>query len=421
MIRPEHNETPDQDPRSPNDSQDRPRSAERRAATPNGADSQNVRSVALRVDHALRSGVDRVRPAAHRAGEWARPHAERVWSLVAPLIQRLWLFLAPYARRAGQWLSPHARKAQRSLQELQTKIAPRTAQSGRVRPSRLRAMQAGAVAAVIGVLGIVVGNLGTGGSDQAVHNAASTQSSGQSANTSSGSDQSTSGSEPKSSDDVNQDVAAAPSGPPAEGIDVSNHNGNVDWNQVAGAGKKFSYVLASDGDKFTNSQYQQQSQGAKDAGLLAGAYHYGRPTGDPNGQADHLLQTANYTNDGKTLPPVLDLEVNTKGDKCYGKSPQELADWTKQFTDHVKQTTGRDAVIYASTSYWSNCMGDSKQFNKNPLWLASYGVSDPKLPGGWDKYTFWQHDSSGTVPGIEGSVDQNVFKGSYDQLKAFAK
>ena len=202
---------------------------------------------------------------------------------------------------------------------------------------------------------------------------------------------------------------------------MSNHNGNVDWGQVAGAGKKFAFVLASDGDNFTNSQYQQQSQGAKDAGMLAGAYHYARPSGDPNEQADHLLQTANYTNDGKTLPPVIDLEVNTKGDKCYGKSPAELGDWTKQFNDRVKQATGRDAIIYASTSYWSNCMKDSTQFTKNPLWLASYGVSNPKLPGGWDKYSFWQHSSTGNVPGISGPTDENVFRGSYEQLKAFAK
>lgn len=66
-------------------------------------------------------------------------------------------------------------------------------------------------------------------------------------------------------------------------------------------------------------------------------------------------------------------------------------------------------------------MGDKQDFQKNPLWLASYGVDDPKVPGGWPEYTFHQHTSTGKVDGISGSVDENKFAGSEDQLKAFAK
>jgi len=430
VIRPD-NDNPEQDPRNTTP-EENTRASSRRAETPNGA-GDHARSAALRADHALRSGVDRVRPHARKAGEWARPHAERVQQWLKPLLQRLWAFLAPHLRRVQERLAPHARR-------LQAKLAPYAERAQQAlqrsngahsrRPSRLRAMQAGGVAAVIGVLGIVIGNVGTGGeSDQNVHNAAhevagapvQTMSGPAQQPTQKSPDPTTGTITPKSAENVQQNVAAAPEGPPAEGIDVSNHNGNVDWDKVAGAGKKFAFVLASDGESFQNSQYQQQTSGAKDAGLLVGAYHFGRPSGDPINQADHLLQTANYTNDGKTLPPVLDLEPNTKGDKCYGKDPGQLADWTKQFTDHVKQATGRDPIIYSSTGYWSKCMAGSDQFSKNPLWLASYGTKNPKVPQGWDEFAFWQHSSTGKVPGISGPTDENVFKGSAEKLQAFAK
>lgn len=53
--------------------------------------------------------------------------------------------------------------------------------------------------------------------------------------------------------------------------------------------------------------------------------------------------------------------------------------------------TGGKPVIYTA-------------FGSYPLWIASYGKSDPALPAGWSKYTFWQHTSKGTVPGITGST-----------------
>jgi GH25 family lysozyme M1 (1,4-beta-N-acetylmuramidase) len=415
VIRPD-NDNPEQNPRNHSStSEDSTRHSSHRAETP-----ERARSAALRFDHALRSGVDRVRPHAQRAGEWARPHAERVQQQIQPQLQRAWAVLGPYLRWLQERLAPYVERTQRVLRGPQTT-------HGRGRPSRLRAMQAGGIAAAIGVVGLVVANVGGGqSSDQAVHNAANQGSvqtlSGPAQAPPQQSPNPTTGEiTPKSSDDVQQAVQSAPAGPPAEGVDVSNHNGNVDWSQVANAGKKFAFVLASDGENFQNSQYQTQSSGAKDAGLLVGAYHFGRPSGDPIAQADHLLQTANYTNDGKTLPPVLDLEPNTKGDKCYGKDPGQLADWTKQFTDHVKQATGRDPIIYSSTGYWSSCMAGNDQFKQNPLWLASYGTSNPKVPQGFDKFSFWQHSATGSVPGINGQTDENMYQGSLEQLQAFAK
>lgn len=225
---------------------------------------------------------------------------------------------------------------------------------------------------------------------------------------------------PETKSDPAPETNTEPAGIPAKGIDVSNHNGAIDWDKVASGGQHFAFILATDGDDFSSSSFEKQYEGAKKAGLMAGAYHFGRPSGSADSQADRLLKTANYQADGKTLPPVLDLEPDPNGSGCYGKSPAAMNDWIKTFANKVKQGTGKDPIIYASTGFWSKCTGNTDKFKDMPLWLASYGVDNPKIPSGWDKYTFWQYSDSGSIPGISGQVDVNKFGGDTRDLKKLA-
>lgn len=215
-------------------------------------------------------------------------------------------------------------------------------------------------------------------------------------------------------------IAAEQEADQTKGLDVSNHNGSVDWKKVAADGQKFAFVLATDGEKFTNDLFGKQYSGARDAGLLTGAYHFGRPDGSATNQAERFLKTANYHNDGKTLPPVLDLEPNPADHGCYGKSAEALTEWTKTFAGKVKESTGRDPIIYTGQGFWDKCMSNTKSFKEKPLWVASWGVDKPETPGGWENWTFWQYDDKGSVDGVSGKVDVDKFNGSLDDLKKFA-
>lgn len=443
MSSPERNPNPEE-----------PRSSE----TPTSR-GQRWRSAALRADHQVRSAVDRLRPAAHRANE-------RIVALI------LWLkqSLAALFGRPGATDSTDASRSTRlsglapsaSNTEMRSRHALRT-EKDQVRPSRLRSMQAGAVVAAVGVVGVVIGAASTPQGDSTVEDAAHVeaqgstnpqnqaapngpQSSGESGNDAakpkhgaqspeaigSPRPEARTGDEKAgamSKGNQNQPKSAAAQAQAgmnipdnADGIDVSNHNGSVDWGQVAADGQKFTFVLATDGESFTSSTFNEQYQGAKDAGLMAGAYHFGRPSGSATGQADRLLQTTGgYQNDGKTLPPVLDLEVDPNTGGCYGKSAAGMHEWTQEFISHIKGETGKDPIIYASPSFWQNCMDSSGAFSNNPLWLASYGVDDPKVPGGWDEYTFWQYSETGSVDGVSGPVDTNKFQGTGEDLKRLAR
>ena len=367
------------------------------ASTPkHEANERGWQAKATGVDDALRTAVDRVRPAAHRVGQWLAPLLQRLMQWLSPLLQRVQD--APAVRRLRERVAPHVPES--------VKNAP-----------RLRSMQVGAGIAAVGIVGLIIGGL-AGGDDRDVEEAAMAapmeQKKAENPQTRA---ETTSGDNARSGDNA-QD---APLGPPVEGIDVSNHNGNIDWKKVAADNKKFTFVLASDGTDFANPKYSEQYHGAKDAGLIAGAYHFARPD-DSDGatQANRFLDIMDYKNDGKTLPPVLDLEVDPNGGSCYDMSVDQMHQWTKSFNDTVKQRTGKDPIIYANPSFWKQCMGGTDTFSNHNLWLAAYEVDSPTVPKGFQDWDFWQYTDKGKVAGIGGNTDINQYKEGFERLKQLA-
>ena len=202
------------------------------------------------------------------------------------------------------------------------------------------------------------------------------------------------------------------------GIDVSSYQGTVDWASFAKVHRSFVYVKATEGTSYQNPYFTGQFGGAKASGMFAGAYHFANPSGKSGKkQAEYFVKHGgNWTNDGKTLPGVLDIEYNPYGKNiCYGLSKKKMVSWVKSFVKRYKKLTKRDVVIYTTADWWSKCTGDSKKFAKtNPLWAARWTPTTGagKLPGGWTYYTFWQY--SATV------IDQNRFSNTADRLKVLA-
>ena len=196
-----------------------------------------------------------------------------------------------------------------------------------------------------------------------------------------------------------------------QGIDVSDHQGTVDWNAVQQAGKVFVFIKATDGITWTDPDFATNWSGAKAAGLLRGAYHFYETDDDPTAQAQNFLNAVQLA--PGDLPPVVDIERIDSGGSA-SQAVQDLQTWL----DAVEQATGRVPIIYTSPTFW-NSLGTSA-FGRYPLWVAEYGVTSPKLPAGWAGWTFWQYSESGTVAGISGSVDLNVFQGTSAELEALA-
>jgi len=195
-----------------------------------------------------------------------------------------------------------------------------------------------------------------------------------------------------------------------QGIDVSHHQGTVDWAQVLQAGYRFAYIKATDGITYVDPMFQTNWEGAKAAGLLRGAYHFFEADDDAQQQAQNFLNAVSLG--AGDLPPVLDVESSSTSSQV---STSAIIDGVETWLKTVAEAVGVTPIIYTDCGYWNSL--DTQQFASYPLWIAEYGVSSPTLPTGWTSWTFWQHSETGQVSGIQTAVDLNLFQGSLRQLQ----
>ncbi|GAA2932454.1 lysozyme [Streptomyces enissocaesilis] len=203
-----------------------------------------------------------------------------------------------------------------------------------------------------------------------------------------------------------------------EGVDVSSHQGNVNWSSLWTSGVRWAYVKATEGNYYENPYFAQQYTGSYNVGMIRGAYHFATPDGSSGAAQAHYFvdNGGGWSRDGRTLPGVLDIEWNPYGAQCYGKTQSGMVAWIRDFLNTYKARTGRDAVIYTATSWWKTCTGNYGGFGSaNPLWIARYNTTVGELPAGWGVQTMWQYTSTGPIVG-----DHNKFNGALDRVQALA-
>jgi lysozyme len=197
------------------------------------------------------------------------------------------------------------------------------------------------------------------------------------------------------------------------GIDVSHYQGSVNWSSVKNAGITFAFAKATDGNTYTDPQFHNNWQAMQTAGILRGAYHFYETNDDPVTQAQNFINAVGSlaAND---LPPVVDIEI-FKG--AYGSA--SVATNLQTWLNTVEKALLRKPIIYTNTNFWNETV--NADFSKYPLWIAEYGVSQPKIPSSWKSWSFWQSSQSGSVAGVTGSVDTDVFAGSMSDLLGLIK
>jgi len=201
------------------------------------------------------------------------------------------------------------------------------------------------------------------------------------------------------------------------GIDVSNHQGAIDWNFVAQSGVQFAFIKATEGGTYQDRFYDQNIRGARAAGIVAGPYHFFRPKGPVKLQIENFLKVVGKT-ERADLPPALDLEV--PNDWGHFKVPQRV-EMICEFLSSIKTALGRNPIIYMSASFSEDVLSESPALSGYPLWVAHHTPAPkPWVPKPWTHWTFWQHTDKGTINGINGAVDLNWFNGDHKQLQALS-
>lgn len=198
------------------------------------------------------------------------------------------------------------------------------------------------------------------------------------------------------------------------GIDVSHHQGTIDWVKVAAAKKiGFVFIKASEGAGGNDSQFRRNAMGASAVGLAVGFYHYARPENNsPAVEVDNFLSTVNGIK--CQLPYVLDLEGEAMANKVGGGKPtvarQKLTAWALEWMRLVKKKTGHDVMLYTGASFArSYCGAELREF---PLWVAHYGTNDPMDNTTWKQWAVFQYTSTNEpLPGIRSAgLDRNVME-----------
>jgi GH25 family lysozyme M1 (1,4-beta-N-acetylmuramidase) len=202
------------------------------------------------------------------------------------------------------------------------------------------------------------------------------------------------------------------------GFDVSHWQGTINWAAAYSNGARFAYIKATEGTTYKDPNFNTNYPNAYYAGFIRGAYHFATPdTSGGVAQADWFVgHGGGWSKDGKTLPPMLDIEYNPYGATCYGLSQSAMRSWITAFINEVHAKTTRWATIYSTTDWWTTCTGNTAAYASNdPLFIARYASTVGTLPAGWPYYTFWQHADSGVFPG-----DQDYFNGAYSGLQNLA-
>ena len=195
------------------------------------------------------------------------------------------------------------------------------------------------------------------------------------------------------------------------GIDVSHHQGVIDWDAIKATDKdefplRFAFMKATEGGDYKDRRFDENFRRAGEVGIIRGAYHFYNPNTDPIRQADFFISQVKLQRGD--LAPVLDIEVKPR-DKS-----QLQAD-IKKFLHRLEQHYGVKPIIYTSYKYRMRYL-DALEFDAYPFWIAHYYVDAISYEGPWH---FWQHTDYGRVPGIELNVDLNVFNGSLEEMNRY--
>lgn len=187
------------------------------------------------------------------------------------------------------------------------------------------------------------------------------------------------------------------------GIDVSHHNGKIDWKKVSDVNENdikisFAFIKATEGTSITDADFKRNWQEAKENGIKRGAYHYYIPWRDPESQIAIFKKNVRLLEGD--FAPVLDIEENSL--RPDSKIIKDIGTWLKLAESHF----GVKPIIYTNQSYFNKFIKGN--YENYPLWIADYTKQNLTLYDE-DKLHFWQYSKKGKLEGIKGNVDFNSY------------
>lgn len=193
---------------------------------------------------------------------------------------------------------------------------------------------------------------------------------------------------------------------PIRGIDISAHNGEIDFAKVRAHGYSFVIVKATEGSAFKDSRFFLNVARARQAGLRVGAYHFFRFDATPYMQALNLMHSLRRVH--VDMPVVVDIEDWTNpNDRPAPRVVQKLVNFINEL-----ERNGYKIMIYTNKQGYKKYV--ERRLSLLPLWICSFTDVPDDI-----QWTLWQFTHSGKVDGVKGNVDIDIFNGDYMEMKRF--
>ncbi len=193
-------------------------------------------------------------------------------------------------------------------------------------------------------------------------------------------------------------------------IDVSEHNGTIDWAAVKKAGINYAVIRDGYGTSHVDNYFKRNMEGAIAQGIHIGIYHfsYALSAAGAKAEAEYVLKLIKQYKDKIVLPVFFDFEYDTVD---YAKK-QGVTLGKEAFNAHTVafcntiQAAGYRAGVYYNLDYLRRYV-DIDRVGKYVQWYAQYSSTASATT--WD---FWQYSSSYTIAGCSGTFDVSVIKNS---------
>ena len=192
------------------------------------------------------------------------------------------------------------------------------------------------------------------------------------------------------------------------GIDVSQYQGTINWEQVKNIENSFPiryvFIRATVGQDKVDNEFENNWRQSKNNGIVRGAYHYYRPNENSLAQANNFISTVKL--EKGDLPPVLDIEQLPKN-QTLDSLKVGLKRWLVKVEEHYKVKP----IIYSGEKFYNAFL--KEEFSEYTFWIANYNFFVEDLKDDW---LFWQFTEKATVDGIDGNVDANIYNGTPKML-----
>lgn len=196
---------------------------------------------------------------------------------------------------------------------------------------------------------------------------------------------------------------------PVFGVDVSNYQGDIDWQMLEEQGVKFAFIKATEGSGHVDESVAKNLENINKTNIAGSCYHFFSFDSAGETQAENFINSVDK--EDIDLPPVVDIEYY--GDKSSNKpTAEETAAILSPLLEKLEEHYGKKPIIYTTIPVYYRYVHD--KFSDYPLWIRCTQLEPDLLD-----WTFWQYNDKGTLDGYSGDepcIDFNVFNGTEEEF-----